>query len=412
MAGYDVVIIGGGIIGLCTAWQLRNSSNLSIAVFEKGSDVGEGSTGASSAVCRYRYSLDDMVRLASDGIKAYRNWDEFVRLPSPRARFTPSGALWLTGDSQGWAEREQTRMTRLGIAAQVWDDMVLAERFPALSSCTVAPDCENGSEHDCRGEGRHFFETDAGFMDPMDCAQDLREACRGAGIDLRFNTGVGDLMTSGGRVTGVELHDGTQLHAGSVLNATGPWCNGLNRAAGLELPWTLSPARIQVLYLDCPQELQGQLPLAVDMAGGVYFRPQNRGQQILVGSVRAEDEEESVDNPDEFARQPDDDFSHRVLHALHHRIPGLPYRGQVRGYCGLYTVNREDVHPVVGETALEGYFVANGMSGHGFKLAPAIGAMLASSMGGDGCVFGTDIDPALFAVDRSPIAMESRSVLA
>ncbi len=412
MAAYDVIIAGGGIIGLCAAWQLRNSSNLSVAVLEKGADVGEGSTGASSAVCRYRYSLDDMVHLARDGISAYRNWGDFTRLASPRGKFTSTGALWLTGDTTGWADTEHARMAAMGLSTEVLDDQQLAQRFPALSTCVVAPDCEEGREHQCRGNGRHFFEVEAGFMDPVDCAQDLRDACRNAGVAVHFNTDIDAILSAGGRVTGVRLADGSQLEAPCVLNASGPWCNALNQSAGLDLPWSLSPSRIQVVYLDCPVQLQGEIPLAVDMAGGIYFRPQNRGQQILLGSVRAEDEEESIANPDDFQREPDDDFRQRVVHALHHRLPGLPYRGQLRGYCGLYTINREDVHPIVGPTALEGYYVANGMSGHGFKLAPAIGAMLAHMIAGGRCEFGTTVDPALFAVDRAPISLETRSVLA
>ena len=116
------------------------------------------------------------------------------------------------------------------------------------------------------------------------------------------------------------------------------------------------------------------------MAGGIYFRTQNNGQQLVVGSVREEDETEVVADPDDFQTETDDDFEVRILHALHHRLPALAYRGQVRGYCGLYTTNREDVHPVLGPTELDGFWVANGFSGHGFKLAPAIGSMLAQAL--------------------------------
>ena len=67
---FDVVIVGAGIIGLSVAWELARRSKLKIAVLEKGASTGEGSSGASSAVCRYRYSMDEMLQLASDGIWA------------------------------------------------------------------------------------------------------------------------------------------------------------------------------------------------------------------------------------------------------------------------------------------------------------------------------------------------------
>ena len=75
MKNYDVVIAGAGIIGLSIAWQLARRSRLRIAVFEKGAAVGEGSTGASSAICRVRYSTDEMLQLADATRGNYRNRD-------------------------------------------------------------------------------------------------------------------------------------------------------------------------------------------------------------------------------------------------------------------------------------------------------------------------------------------------
>jgi glycine/D-amino acid oxidase-like deaminating enzyme len=83
---YDITIVGAGIIGLSIAFQLARRSNLKILVLEKGAAVGEGSTGASSAVCRTRYSIDDMLHLARDGIAAYQDWQTFTGLSNPRAR--------------------------------------------------------------------------------------------------------------------------------------------------------------------------------------------------------------------------------------------------------------------------------------------------------------------------------------
>ena len=107
---YDVVIVGAGIIGLSIAWELARRSSLSIAVIEKGAGIGEGSTGASSAVCRHRYSLDELVQLASDGIGAYRNWAEHTGLAEPQAAFQNDTVLWMPGSDTGWADREHERM--------------------------------------------------------------------------------------------------------------------------------------------------------------------------------------------------------------------------------------------------------------------------------------------------------------
>ncbi|MEA3080985.1 MAG: hypothetical protein QOD54_653, partial [Sphingomonadales bacterium] len=117
-------------------------------------------------------------------------------------------------------------------------------------------------------------------------------------------------------------------------------------------------------------------------------------------------------DPDNYAKYVDDDFARLKLHALQHRIPGLSYSAAVHGYSGLYTINRRDMHPVVGRTPVEGFYVANGCSGHGFKLAPAIGSLLAQAITGESDDFDTSVSPGFLAFDRLPIALASKTVLA
>ena len=128
--------------------------------------------------------------------------------------------------------------------------------------------------------------------------------------------------------------------------------------------------------------------------------------------MREDDEREAVDDPDDFRTETDDDFEAVNLHVLHHRLPGLPSSGRIRGYCGLYTTNREDVHPVLGPTEINGFWVANGFSDHGFKLAPAVGSMLAQAITGERREFDTDVPLSFLAVDRKPIGLASKNVLA
>ncbi|MEL7449542.1 MAG: FAD-dependent oxidoreductase, partial [Pseudomonadota bacterium] len=377
MKTFDVIIAGGGIIGLSTAFQIARRSSLNVAVLEKGAGVGEGSTGASSAICRHRYSSDAMVTLARDGINAYRHWAQFTGLDDPAAQFHPEGILWMPGADREWADREQPRLAGLGVESLVLDNEALVERFPAINPNAMVFDRETGEIHDQPGDGRHLFETQAGYMEPVNAAQDLVHACRAAGVDVRFKTTVDRVLTAGSAVAGVRLADGTRLASPLVINATGPWCHRLYEAAGVPLDWDLAPVRIQVLHRDRPADVTGHIPVVADIEGGIYFRTQNRGQQIVVGSVLEEDERERVADPDNYQTLHDDDFQHEKLHLLHHRIPSLPNYGTVRGYCGLYTTNMDDMHPILGPTQLDGFWAANGFSGHGFKLAPAIGAMLA-----------------------------------
>jgi sarcosine oxidase subunit beta len=412
LKNYDVIIVGAGIIGLSIAWQLARRSSLKVLVLEKGLSVGEGSTGASSAVCRFRYSRDEMVHLARDGIHAYQNWPEFTQLTEPRAVFNAAGALWLPGGDTSWAATEHRRMQSLGIRTTVLDDQALRERFPAFNNCTLAADTVHGEPHDCRSGGQHFLEEDGGYMEPEACAEDLLETCRAIGTSVQFNSFVQKVLLAGGRVSGVRLADNSEFSAPLVINAAGPWCNKLLDSVGLRLPWHLTPTRIQILYLDRPLSVPGHIPVTVDMENGIYFRTRNRGEQLVVGSILEADEKERVSNPDDYNRFADEEFQAAKLHALQHRLPALQVRGKVRSYCGLYTVNEEDVHPLVGPTEVDGFYLANGFSGHGFKLAPAIGALIAQQLTGQKSAFDTGVAADFFAVDRSPIKLASKSVLA
>lgn len=408
----DIVIIGAGIIGMNAALQLARRNAGKIVVLEKGNGPGEGSTGASSAVCRYKYTRAETLALARDGINAYQNWSEYLGLADPVAEFHRHGVLWFSDGRPDWPDEDVKRLASFGVRAEALDDRSLRERFPALNPCLIPPDFATGEPHRCRGGGRHLLELDGGYFDPVDAVQDLVRAARAHGVDVRFRSAVTGVDVDTGKVRGVRLKSGEAIACEALISASGPWCNFIFAAVGLTSPWPLKPTRIQIVHVDRPAEVAGDIPVSVDIGGGIYFRTQNRGQQIIVGSVREEDEQETVENPDDYAKYIDDEFAQRVLHALHHKIPALAYRGAVRGYSGLYTVNQTDVHPIVGKTPIAGFYVANGFSGHGFKLAPAIGSLLAQAITGARVSFDTEVDPVFLAFDRAPIVLGSKNVLA
>ena len=409
-ANVDVVIIGAGITGLCTALQLQRRSGLSIVVYDKGRGPGEGSTGASSAICRHLYTYDELIRLAKYGSDRYSNWPDFLRHPRVHASFQGSGVLWL-GQDRHTHEPAAARLARFGIPARLMDDDEVATRF-AINPCRLSPDFATGADHDCERDAMHLFEESGGAMDPQDTLVDLIAALTEVDVKVRFNHVVEEILHTDAGVTGVRLRNGDSISSPVVVNASGPWSSGLLAQVGLEQAWPLQPVRIQVVYLDTPEEIAAGLPVCADPVSGIYFRSQNRGQQLIVGSTRFEDDQEAVAQPDEFDRFPDDAFKVRVLHALHHRLPRLGYHGRVNGYCGLYTLNQQDMHPIVGETPLQGLYTACGFSGHGFKLAPAIGAILARQISGVRVADDPLVDDAFLGFGRKPLGLASRSVLA
>ncbi len=408
----DVVIAGAGVIGMSIALQIARRSPMRVLVLDRAATPGEGSTGASSAVCRYKYSRNEAVMLARDGIHAYRNWRDFVGLPDPLASFQNAGVLWLGQGQADWPGSDPQRLTSLGVRVEVIDDAGLRSRYPAINPCTSALDPSSEDDHRCEGGAHHLLELDGGYLDPVDVLHDLIRSARQHGVEVRFRTEVDGVRLEGGRVVGVNLADGASIACPVLVSASGPWCGQLFARVGLECPWKLEPTRIQVVHLDRPAEVEGDLPVACDLAAGIYFRPQNRGQQIILGSVLEEDEREVVADPDGYATYADDEYVRTKLYFLEHRIRGLSRINRPRGYSGLYTINRTDFHPVVGPTPIDGFIVANGFSGHGFKLAPAVGSLVARMLAGEADSFDTTVDPAFLAFDREPIRLSSRGVLA
>jgi glycine/D-amino acid oxidase-like deaminating enzyme len=305
----------------------------------------------------------------------------------------------------------QARLAAEGIDVVDIDAAQVSELFPALSTCAVPFDLTGEIEHECAPGDRFLLERDTGFFDATDALLDVAIASKEAGVDVRMATAVTDVTMASGRATGVTLDDGSTIATGLVINAAGPWCNRINAMVGLEMPWNLVPTRIQILYRDIPADVTGPIPVTCDAAGGIYFRPEASGGQVIVGSILEEDEMEEVD-PDSYVDGADRSFIDSKIHALHHRIPSLPYRGIPGGMASLYTVNRQDVLPVVGPTAVDGFAVVIGFSGHGFKESQIIASMMAQWITGERAGFDTDVPMDFFSVDRDPIDIAEHNVLA
>lgn len=406
----DIVIVGAGIMGLSIAHQVARRSSQRVVVLEKGAGLGEGSTGGSAAVTRQRYTQLENVRISRDSNRVFRNWAEFTGLASPRAEYHMSGVLWMLDVPPEVVVADAERLRGEQVDAVVIDAAGVRERFPALSACLQPFDLTGEVPHECRDGEAFLLELDAGYFDATGALEDLAEVVRRQGVDLRIKSPVTEVIVEGGRARGVVAGD-ERIDAGWVINAAGPWCNQVNAMAGLELSWDLVPTRVQVIYRDLPAEVPRPLPVVGDSTTGIYFRPESAGQQILMGSTLESDELEQAD-PDAYSRFAERAFIDLKVHALHHRIPSLPYRGRVSGMAGMYTVNRQDVHPIIGPTAIDGFAVVNGFSGHGFKEAPMVGSMMAQWLTGERASYDTDVPMAFYSVDRSPIPMAEKNVLA
>lgn len=407
----DVVIIGGGIMGMSIAYQIARRAPISVIVLEKGSGLGEGSTGGSAAVTRQRYSTLDSIRVARDGNRFFRNWREYVELDDPVAVNHDIGVLWMMDADPSAVDADRDRMIGEGVDVVAIDAADVRSMFPALSTCMTPFDLTGEVEHECRDGERFLLERDAGFFDATGALQDVRDAAVARGVDVRMRAEVTDIRVDNGVVVGVDLADGTTIDAGLVVNAAGPWCNKISAMAGLKTKWTLEPTRVQVIYRALPESVPRPIPVVGDSPGGIYFRPEAGGGQIIFGSILEEDEQELVD-PDNYNMAADRSWIDLKIHSLHHRIPSLPYSGIPGGMANMYTINRQDVLPIIGPTDIDGFAVVNGFSGHGFKESQVIAGMMAAWITGESATFDSEVPMEFFSIARDPVPIEDHTVLA
>ena len=406
---FDAVVIGGGIIGVSSAYQLARRGLRRVAILEKGPHVASGSTGQSSAVVRQRYANIEVVQLAHYSLQMFQNWCERLELKENHSGFSPVGVVWLSETGSEECAQSVRQFQQVGAVGDAYAADDLQSRYPSLNFCDQRLDM-TGIDHECRDLSTVFWEPEGGFADPQGTTEDLLSAANAKGAELFVGHQVNRIEAAdeGGFV--VHCSNGEVFSCKLLLNAAGPWCQRISQMLGVTLPMNLRPTRVQIAIRDRPSDVLGDIPVFISAADQIYGRAEANGQQFIVGSIAAEDESEPVDDADNFDTDASQQFRQRIMHKLHHRF-AMKSRGTVRGYAALYTVNTDDWHPIIDAVGPDGYFVANGFSGHGFKLGPSIGCLIARMMSGIELPDDPPVDVRYFAADRKPIA-SSGGVLA
>jgi FAD-dependent oxidoreductase domain-containing protein 1 len=191
------------------------------------------------------------------------------------------------------------------------------------------------------------------------------------------------------RIEGVSTDKGNHIGCGIVVNAAGPYASVVGKMAGIDLP--VDPVRRMAYVFDPQIKFDYDLPLVIDTDGLLYFRHET-GKTILIGRS-------IPDEPPGFNFEWDRDYYMDVVWPqVAERIPAFESAKLIRGWAGLYAVNRMDGNAIVGELGdIEGLYGAVGFSGHGLQQSPAIGKCLSEliRLGG----YQT-IDLSCFSADR------------
>jgi sarcosine oxidase subunit beta len=356
--GVDIAIVGAGIVGLATAHALCRDGAGSVALFDR-SWPGSGDSGRSFSMVRRHYSNAVVARLAIEGSRTIRDWADEVGVAD--AGFARCGYLLTVPERLVDACRGNIEMLQgVGLDTSFVTPDEIAEIEPEISTDGVA-----GAA----------YEPEGGFADAQKMCLGWFAAAASRGLRHHLGTAVRAIRVERGRVTGVESDAGF-VPAGRVVLATGAWANDLLEPLGARLPIELR--RLQVAILRTVQG--GPLPSAVvsDAVTNVVVRP-DRGHQFCAVAYAGED---VLERADDCAHGLSEGYLDAVRSGLATRFPLLAEFELVRGFAGPYDVT-PDWNPAIGPCpGIEGLYLAVGWSGHGFKLSPAVGEVVAAVVTG------------------------------
>ncbi len=349
----DVIVVGGGINGASIAFNLAKRG-LKVALIEKDF-IAAGPTGRSSAIIRQHYSNEVTARMALRSLRIFQNFDDVV---GGDPDFHQTGFLLA-------ARPEDVEQLKANVALQ---------QSVGINTRLVSPEEAKELEPHLSIEGiaAAAYEPESGYADPAATATAYARRARDLGATLRLGTRVLSLQVEKGRVTGVVTDKGT-FGAGAVVVAAGPWSPLITETIGIRLP--IKASRHQVAVYRRPAEFERHMVYA-GFADEIYIRPET-GHLMLVGSIEPEEAENEVPNPDNFNERVDFDVVAEFSERVARRYPVMERGTSAGGWASLYDIT-PDWHHILGALpGVEGLYCAAGGSGHGFKLGPAVGEMMA-----------------------------------
>ena len=346
----DAVVVGGGVMGCSILCNLAERGLTDTVLLER--DVlASGSTGRSQGILRMHYSNEVTTRMAWESLKVFKRFDELVGGPSGYVR--TGYVLIAKPKDRGALEENVAMQRRTGVSTQVMTPEDVMKTAPALS---------------IEDDEACAYEPESGYADPYTVTQGYARRAQELGAQVRASSAATAIEVEGGRVTGVVTSEG-RISTPVAVVAAGPWSKPLLKTLGVEVP--LETVRHQVIILRRPEEVVPDHPGIGDLPNSLSTRPET-GNLTLIGVG-----EDEVVGPDEFNQGVDMAVVEDVSAKLTARMPGMSgayFRG---GWSGLFTTT-PDWHPILDAVdGVEGLYVAVGFSGHGFKLAPMVGVVMA-----------------------------------
>ena len=397
----DVIVIGAGVIGAATAFELAKQGR-HVIVVDRLTQAGHGSTAGSCAIIRMHYSTFDGTAFAWEGYHYWRDWADYLEArDEPLAQFKEVGCLVMKTGMNGGLVKHMENSAKLSCPFEEWDPARICEALPIYNLDRFAPakrldDPAFGEPTGGALEGAVLWPNAGYVTDPALSAQNLLEAAKRHGAEAVLGHEVTGVLQQSGRVTGVSLSDGSELHAPVVINVAGPASAKINAMAGVLGDMTIEtkPLRQEVVHVPSPAgfdfEANGMIVSDSDIS--LYCRPEH-GNNILVGSEDPEcDTHQWVDDAAYDENFTDQWTTQAQRYAQ--RVPSLGIPSRMKGVVDLYDASTDWI-PIYDKSSLGGFFMACGTSGNQYKNAPIAGKLMAALVAHEESA-DHDTDPLVF----------------
>ncbi len=341
----DVVVIGGGVMGVSIAFHLAEAGVRNVVLVERD-ELGAGSTGKAAGGVRAQFSDEVNIRLGARSLEAFAR---FAERPGQEIDLHRTGYLFLLSDRADVAafERNVVLQNDLGVPSRMLDVAEAKAMSPLVST---------------DGLLAATYSPDDGHCTPESVVLGYATAARRLGAVLRTRTEVLDIETNADGISAVVTNRGV-IRTSAVVCAAGAWSRRIGGFVGVDLPVT--PLRRQIVCTEPIPDLAPVVPFTIDFASSFYFHREGRG--LLMGMSDPEQEPG-------FHLDRSDEWLPRLAEAIGVRAPSLLDVGVASGWAGLYEVT-PDHNALIGE-APGRFLYATGFSGHGFLQGPAVGEVV------------------------------------
>jgi len=337
--GFDVIIIGGGVIGSSIAYNLLNDGfDATVTVLEKDPTYEYASSPRSLGGIRQQFSTDINVRICLYGIRTIEHFDEEMAVDGEpaRANYHPHGYLLLAGDRNYETLQRNYRLQRsLGVDVDYLSPVEIKEIIPHMKVDKL-----------CGG----YFGRRAGYMDPFGLLQGYLRKAKSLGAAY-IKGEVVDILRRGDRVSGIRTADGKILKASVVVIAAGAWAAEVAAMAGVQVP--IEPKPQMAFCFDPAEKFDYDLPFVFDPEG--YWFRHETGKQIFTGNDRQAKPGFKIDWDPRY-------FEETLWPQLAGWVPSFERLKLIRGWGGLYAVNRLDHNALIGAyPGIDGLYIAGGL---------------------------------------------------